>query len=386
LDLFIDKDFSYYGLKEFEPFIELINICAVDTKLYRLLPFLLRNLFENLLYYIFRDSLSPIHTELFFDRHQRRSRDFSELITLLKVLKDDPEISKYHKNSITERTIEYLSNVREDGNLDVHRIVTEISKYYPSEKKSEINTLLESILSFYNAIKGQKLSINNTKTHVKLARELGSSIPNQNAREIINELKILTKEEMGDLIVEIEADKLIEVIEKMIAEIKLLEDFEESQEKQYLYQFIEYSIRVRDEVKDKKNILQKVMNLIISERYGYKTKFLYEKLPIFLETPEIKDLFVKEYVQYFISFLYESKSYNESGTNSEILYLLKEGIEKSSMDKIIDATLNNEQINKSSKAKRVLNNLFAARQDIFDFKSNQKLEKFGMGIPEWMIL
>ena len=49
---FIEKDFSYYNLPLFEEFKNLINKCVVEDDLYKLIPYLLRNLFENLLYFI----------------------------------------------------------------------------------------------------------------------------------------------------------------------------------------------------------------------------------------------------------------------------------------------------------------------------------------------
>ncbi len=382
----IDKDFSYYRLKDFESFAELINKCSIDESLVRLLPFLLRNLFENLLFYIFRDSLAPRHTNLFYNIHQKRSKDFSELINLLKVLKDDPEISKYHKNSVTDKTIEYLKKIREDGNLDVHRIVTEITLKYTTDKKSEINILLECLLSFYNAINGKKVLITDTTTHVKLARELNSSLPNQGSRFIINEIKLFTKEEIGDLLIEIESDKLIEVIEKIIAEIKLLENSVELEEKQHLYKIIEYSIIVRTDNEERKKILQKVADFIITEGFNYKTKPIFEKMSELLKIPVLKELFIENYIKDLIAIFCASKSYNEAEILVEVLFLLHSSIDKPNMDKIINSALKNRQIYEVSKVQSILRKLFTYRQEIFDLSKNRKLEKHNMNIPDWQIL
>lgn len=98
---FIENDFSSYGLNEFEEYKNLINICASDDKyLYRLVPNLLRTLFENLLYRIFLEGLSPKHKNYYFLTSQSRSRDLSELINILNVLKSDPEIKKYTRTQL----------------------------------------------------------------------------------------------------------------------------------------------------------------------------------------------------------------------------------------------------------------------------------------------
>lgn len=126
----IELDFKTYGINDFDEFIKLLNKCGSDPNLFRLLPYLLRNLLENLLYCILRDGLNKRHTNIFFNTQLNRSRDYSELISVLNILRDDSEFKKYHKNSITERTIEYLINVQKDGNIDVHSIITQIPTDY----------------------------------------------------------------------------------------------------------------------------------------------------------------------------------------------------------------------------------------------------------------
>ena len=62
---FIEVNFSDYDLHEYDAFIDLINECDNYNDFFRLLPILLRCLFENLLYDMFQDSLDSTYTELF---------------------------------------------------------------------------------------------------------------------------------------------------------------------------------------------------------------------------------------------------------------------------------------------------------------------------------
>ncbi len=81
--IFIKIDPKDYQLPEYNDFIELINLSAYDNKFYRILPVLLRTLFENLLYDVFQTGLKDKHKYFYFLKNQNRARDFSQLIAPL---------------------------------------------------------------------------------------------------------------------------------------------------------------------------------------------------------------------------------------------------------------------------------------------------------------
>ncbi len=389
MSVFIDKDFNSYGLQYFNKFIEFINKCANGSELFRLLPYLLRNLFENLLYYIFRDGLDNKHTILFFNTHLNRSRDFSELISLLNILREDPDFKKYHKDTITERTMEYLKNIQKDGNIDVHNIITQLPTNYASEKREEISTLLGGLLPLYQVLKGKSLLITNSITHANIAKKLNllKDLSVGNARDIIKDIKSMNKEEMSDLIVDLKFNKLNEVIEKILAEIIIIEDFEEYKNKSAIYDFIIYSIKIRNTASEKIEIFSKMMETVISQNNHYRVERLQESIPQFLDMDLLKKHCIdNNLIPKFIKLLCESGSFQIAGINAAIISQLSSGLIKSNMDKIIECILNNNQIYESTKAKRILDRLFVKRQDIFDFKYNSKLDKVGMGIPDWMFI
>jgi len=384
---FIEKEFSSLGLTEFDQFKDLINSCAYDVKLYRILPYLLRNLFENLIYYIFRDGLDSRHTPLFFDKSKRRSRDLSELIAILNIIKDDPIFKKLHKNTITNKTIEYLGKVRKDGNIDVHEIITQIKSDYANSKKEEINLILESLLPFYRTISKKSIKITDINTLAKIIRALRLSEPKtmQNAREIIEMVKTMEKNEVSDLILDLEFDKLIEIVRKMIGEIILIKNFDEKEEKLSLYDFIIYTIKIREKMEEQSQIFQLVVNAIMQQDNDFKTWNFFENIPDLLKIESINNYSKKKnLIRYFLILLKNSHSYAESRINAEIVYILKDSLSKSHILNIAEWAINNRQINESGKAASRLSSLFLEFQIYIDEDLNKRLNKVDLGIHPFM--
>ena len=195
------------------------------------------------------------------------------------------------------------------------------------------------------------------------------------------------KEEMSDLIVDLTFNKLNEVIEKILAEIIIIEDFKEYKNKFAIYDFIIYSIKIRKTATEKIEIFSKMIETIISQNNHYRVERLQESIPQFLDMDLLKKHCINNnLIPKFIKLLCESGSFQIAGINAGIISQLSSGLIKSNMDEIIECILNNNQISESSKANRLLERLFVERQDIFDFKYNSELDKLGMGIPGWMIL
>lgn len=283
----------------------------------------------------------------------------------------------------------YLKNIQKDGNIDVHNIITQLPTSYASEKKEDINTLLEGLLPLYQILKGKSLLIINSITHTNIAKKLNllKDLSVDNVRNIIKDIKSMNKEEMSDLIVDLTFNKLNEVIEKILAEIIIIEDFKEYKNKFAIYDFIIYSIKIRKTATEKIEIFSKMIETIISQNNHYRVERLQESIPQFLDMDLLKKHCINNnLIPKFIKLLCESGSFQIAGINAGIISQLSSGLIKSNMDEIIECILNNNQISESSKANRLLERLFVERQDIFDFKYNSELDKLGMGIPGWMIL
>ncbi|TXT67552.1 MAG: hypothetical protein BAJALOKI1v1_60001 [Promethearchaeota archaeon] len=386
---FINRDFTYYQLPDFEKFKELINICASHDELYRLIPYLLRNMFENLLFYIFRKGLSNRHTEWYFDTKKIRRRDFYVLIELLNILRNEPQILKFHNNSITEKTIEYLHTIREDGNSEVHNIITQLTKDYLQKREEMVNRLLEGLLSFYNAMPKDPTIITDTDIHTKVSNLFSIPYSIQETREIIKEIESMKKEEMSDLIIDLISDfeKLEDVIKKAMAELILVEKPIQfaPREKEYLFEFIKIAIILNQE--DKKMILTEIIyrRILSNPNYVYFWDFI-DLIPELLEFEDIYRFFSQKYLEELISWFCESTSYSAAGIYSKILYGLKKEITKPEIEKIVEFTLRNRQIYESGTANKYLKDLFLFRQEIFPFKYNERLKKYNMNIEDWQML
>jgi len=386
---FIEKSFSFYGLDEFEEYKNLINLCTSDDKnLYRLVPNLLRTLFENLLYRIFLEGLSQKHRNLYFLKSQTRSRDFSELISVLNILKGDPEIKKIHKDTITEKTIQYLKGIRKEGNIDTHAIITQLKSSYIKEKKDEVKLLLDALLPFYNLIKGKDVIITEFSTILQLDRvlRLSGALQRQDAREIIENIKRMDKIDMGDLIVELDYEKLKEIIEKILAEIILIENFKEAKEKQSIYDFIIYSIMIIKDDSKKIEIFKLMIDEIISQE-SFKIFPFHMKLTELLKFDSIKEFCIKSgLIEEFIKLYKESYNYNIAGINSEIIDMLRDSLSKDQINEIIEAFSLERQLYESSQAKNIISNWAFIFQLEFTEKSEAILEKHGLAIPSIMRL
>ncbi len=325
-----------------------------------------------------------------------RIHEFSTLIELLNILKDDPKICQYHNQSITQRTIEYLEEIRQDGNLEVHSIVSQITKKYPHKIESKVNTLLEGLLSFHNAIKDKSIIITDTNTHVKVNDILTNAVIFKESRKIIEELKGMTEEEISDLIVDLPFKKLKDVVKKASAELitafkgrhklpgnKNGNKYVEEKKEQYDFIITSINLSWNDKKKELLNIVYRIF--LSNPRSDYFPDLLSE-LRKLLEFDNIKRLFSEKYLERIIELLNNSKSYNQSGSFSEILYLLRDSLEESDLEKIINCTLNNRQIYESHNAKKYLRDLFLFRQDIFPFEYNERLKRHNMGIEDFEML
>jgi len=175
-EIFIDLSFSEFGLSYYESYARLINGIAFHPDFYMILPNLLRALFENLLQDIFSQSLDNSDVDLYYSSRSKRAYDFSRLISLLKLLKDD-EFGPYISGKITNDTIKELENIRKIGNYSIHDIVDKITPEWANDFKKRIKITLEPLLISYKNLRGKIPSID-SKRKFKLKKELGL-IPNK---------------------------------------------------------------------------------------------------------------------------------------------------------------------------------------------------------------
>lgn len=168
---FIEFNFSDYGLHHYDSFVDLINKAVVFDDFYKVTPFLLRCLFENLLYDIFQSSLQNHHKELYFMKAQNRARNFSQLINLLDLLKDNA-YKHIIRDSINPKTIEILEKIKKIGNYTVHDVIEKVSKNDVNELNDDIHLALKPLLACYQKLGKEKIKIKDDQL-IKIKQKFG---------------------------------------------------------------------------------------------------------------------------------------------------------------------------------------------------------------------
>lgn len=171
-DPFIKYKFSEFELPtHYDEYIKLINESIELGDFYRILPILLRCLFENLLYDLFSDSLHLSHNDLYYNKYHKRSMVFSKLILLLDFLKDE-EYKPFVLNKINKITIDILTEIKEIGNYSVHDTLEMFQRIHINDWRSKIDLALKHLLTSYKKLKGSKLEISQTRL-ILIKQKLG---------------------------------------------------------------------------------------------------------------------------------------------------------------------------------------------------------------------
>ncbi len=160
---FIDIDFADYDLKYYEAYVKIINEIAGNPDFYIILPNLLRTLFENLLQVIFSQSLHHSCSDLYY-RQGERYQDFSKLIGLLGLLKDD-EFGPYISGKITKNIIDEINEIREKGNITIHDVMPKITPSSVNEIKDKIKISLKPLLVAYKNLHGKNIKVDNNRSY-----------------------------------------------------------------------------------------------------------------------------------------------------------------------------------------------------------------------------
>ncbi len=168
---FINIKFGDYNLNYYNEFVEIINWIAYDGKLFRILPIALRCLFENILYDIFQTGLSNVHTNFYFLENQGRARDFSDLISLLNILKEK-DFKPYHKDAINQNIIDLLKEIQRRGNLAVHEILRQVDSDFARNWEDKIDRALQALLVLYKKIQNKSLEITDQDTLKRIKKTL----------------------------------------------------------------------------------------------------------------------------------------------------------------------------------------------------------------------
>lgn len=138
----------------------MINLVAQKTKSYNLIPFLLRKLFENLIYQIFQKALNKKHKDFYF--YKKRPRSFSKLIKLFNYFRNE-ELLEYHNGAIDDDSMRFLKLIRSKGNLAVHQLFHEISDEMINSWEKKTNNLLKNFFNILENVPKNEILIDDVE-------------------------------------------------------------------------------------------------------------------------------------------------------------------------------------------------------------------------------
>ncbi len=197
---FIEIDFNLYQLPDYIGIKDLINLCADHPEFYKVLPNLIRNLYENLLRDTFHACLVGKYTHLYYNTNRGRVKNFSKLIKLLNTLRS--EFDSSYGMVISNNIIENLDKFRNDANYNIHQIKNVIEPSYAEKNKEKFIVTLEILLQLFRKITTSNKKINNIAP--KLLKKFEEKHSTRDPQEKINnnqihEISILISSIRSDL-------------------------------------------------------------------------------------------------------------------------------------------------------------------------------------------
>lgn len=241
---FIELDFLQYHLPLYTGIGKLVELCAYDSDFYRILPVILRSLFEYLLRDIFSTCLSDNYKNLYYDTGNSRTHNFSRLIKLSRFL--NPEFDSFYAISLHDNIFKNLQDFRKDGNYNIHQIQKFIEPTYAENNKEKFNLTLENLVQLYDKI---------IKSHKKINNIDQNRLNNYNKKQ--GSKKILK---------EVNKNKILEII-NLISSIRteIKTQFQERQLGTFISAFDKDSIQTKIDKLNSELILLRRPNLAYKE-------------------------------------------------------------------------------------------------------------------------
>lgn len=248
-----------------------------------------------------------------------------------------------------------------------------------------VKLLLDSLLPFYNLSKGKELIITEISTVSQIIKtlRLSGAIQRLDAREIIENIRKMDKNEMSDLIIDLDYDKLKEILKKILAEIALIENFEDRDKNKSIFDFTIYSIKLMREIQKRNELFKMIVEVIHDSQDGYYVSHFHIRIPELLRFNSIKEFCIDSgLIELFIELYERSYNYEIAGINSKIIDMIRDELSKDQINKIIKAFSLERQIYESAMARTLMVDWTIIFQTKLTEESEAILEKYGLGIPD----
>ncbi len=152
---------------------------------------------------------------------------------------------------------------------------------------------------------------------------------------------------------------LLNIIDQVFLEISLVNNWEQYQENEALYDFIEKSIKLRPDQVEQAQIFRKYLEVVKNKRVTYNWPF-YDSLKELSQNSNIKQIY-KENLQNLITLFINSESFKISSILSEILLELNDKINEEQLIQIANGSLDNNQIYNAGSTVYNLNKILSPR-------------------------
>lgn len=195
-------------------------------------------------------------------------------------------------------------------------------------------------------------------------------------RKIIEEIKEYGKSRISDIVTTIEFRHLLGITHMIYRELELIEDWKEVEQNSILFDFLHYSINLREDQKEKQTLLSILMsNIKLKKIYGYEK--LYERFVQYLEDEKLYQFITEKFLDDLISIYSESSSFNDANITSNILYILRVELKPTHLLDIADAYITNGQISDSYKGGAKVKSILQPNLNTLPVKTKKELKKRG---------
>lgn len=194
-------------------------------------------------------------------------------------------------------------------------------------------------------------------------------------REYIESIKKFGKGKISDLGVTLSFIDLQNITRLIYGELTLIEDWEEVRKNTILFDFLHFSIILRENKDEKIALLKLLIKNINAKRIkGYRK--LYERFIDYLEIDYLKDFIIEnDYIEVLINIFIDSVNWNDGAITSGILLHFKDILRPDQLLKIMNASLENDQIYGSGKGSRNVYNLIKDKRGFIPSKLLKELRE-----------
>ncbi|KKM24579.1 MAG: hypothetical protein K940chlam5_01008 [Candidatus Anoxychlamydiales bacterium] len=197
-------------------------------------------------------------------------------------------------------------------------------------------------------------------------------------REYIESIKKYGKRKISDLVVTLSFIDLKNITKLIYGELILIEDWEEVEKNAILFDFLHFSIILREDKDETIALLELLIKNINAKKIKGYVK-LYERFIIYLDIDYLKDLIIKNnHLKVLLNLFINSYNWRDAEITSGILLHFKDTFSQDQVIKIINASLENDQIYGSGGGRRNVIKIIKTKSELIRPNLVKKLKEKGL--------